>query len=62
MLCPVTQGMQFNPGQKTLESELEAALVKAGGISTDNAGTPSKACTLLALSTGSNTEQVGQTI
>ena len=38
--------MQFNPEQKTLESELEAALVKAGGISAENAGAPSKAGTL----------------
>ena len=35
--------MQSNPGQRTVESELEAAVVKAGGISQDNAGSFSKA-------------------
>lgn len=32
------QGMQRNPGCKTIEAELEQAIHKAGGISDDNAG------------------------
>lgn len=32
------QGMQINPGVKTIEGVLEAAIHKAGGISRDNAG------------------------
>ena len=32
------QGMQFNPGQKTIESELMGAMTKAGAISAANAG------------------------
>lgn len=34
--------MQANPGQKTIESELESAIHKAGGISDANAGSFSK--------------------
>eukprot|EP00958_Prasinococcus_capsulatus_P022480 scaffold3166_cov399-Prasinococcus_capsulatus_cf.AAC.26 len=36
------QGMQRNPGAKTIEAELEQALNKAGGISDQNFGEPSK--------------------
>ena len=32
------QGMQYNPGARTIEGELEAAMVRAGAISKDNAG------------------------
>ena len=34
--------MQINPGVKTIEGVLEAAIHKAGGISKDNAGDFSK--------------------
>ena len=32
------QGMQRNPGAKTIEDDLEKAIVNAGGIATSNAG------------------------
>lgn len=35
-------GLQRNPGSKTIESELEAAIVRAGGISKENAGSFAK--------------------
>jgi hypothetical protein len=38
------QGMQRNPGCRTIESELEGALVKAGAVSQQNAGSFSKVC------------------
>ena len=34
----VLQGMQANPGKKTIEADLEAAIHRAGGISEQNAG------------------------
>lgn len=35
---PDVQGMQHNPNAKTIEADLERAIVAAGGISADNAG------------------------
>ena len=32
------QGMQNNPGARTIEGELGAAMVRAGAISKENAG------------------------
>ena len=32
------QGMQYNPGQRTIEGELMEAICKAGGVSEHNAG------------------------
>lgn len=34
----LSQGMQRNPGARTIESELESALAAAGAISEQNAG------------------------
>lgn len=39
-----SQGMQHNPGCKTIEGELGSALNKAGAISNENAGEFSKVC------------------
>lgn len=42
------QGMQRNPGARTIEGELEEALVKSGAISKANAGSFSKVRLTLA--------------
>jgi hypothetical protein len=34
--CTHSQGMQHNPGSKTIEGELMHAMVKAGAVSEDN--------------------------
>lgn len=45
------QGMQRNPGAKTIEGELELALHKAGAITKDNFGDPKKVgCPILFFS------------
>ena len=36
------QGMQYNPGQKTIEAELMEVMTKAGAVSAANAGQFSK--------------------
>ena len=41
LIC-IAQGMQMNPGVRTIEGVLEAAIHSAGGISKDNAGDPAK--------------------
>ena len=46
------QGMQYNPGIKTIEGELCKAMCAAGCISPQNARDPSKVCAILAHSFG----------
>ena len=56
------QGFQRNPGAKTIEDELERAIVKAGGISQDNAGDFTKVQWTRAARTDKGVSAVGQCI
>lgn len=55
-------GMQRNPGVRTIEGELEAAIAKAGGISEANAGDFSKVQWTRAARTDKGVSAVGQVI
>ena len=55
-------GMQRNPGVVTIEGELEAAIVKAGGISDANAGDFGKVAWTRAARTDKGVSAVGQVI
>ena len=55
-------GMQRNPGQRTIESELEDALHKAGLISKQNYGDPSRVHWSRASRTDKGVSAVGQVV
>ena len=56
------QGFQRNPGARTVEDELERAIVAAGGISADNAGDFTKVQWTRAARTDKGVSAVGQCI
>ena len=56
------QGFQRNPGARTIEDELERAIVAAGGISADNAGDFTKVQWTRAARTDKGVSAVGQCI
>lgn len=56
------QGFQRNPGARTVEDELERAIVAAGGISRDNAGDFTKVQWTRAARTDKGVSAVGQCI
>ena len=53
--------MQMNTGVKTIEGTLEAAIVRAGGISADNAGDFFKACTSVSACPANSTDWMPST-
>ena len=56
------QGMQRNPGAKTIEDDLETAIVKAGGIAESNAGDFNKVHWNRAARTDKGVSAVGQVV
>ena len=56
------QGMQRNPGAKTIEDDLESAIVKAGGIAESNAGDFNKVHWNRAARTDKGVSAVGQVV
>ena len=56
------QGMQRNPGAKTIEDDLESAIVKAGGIADSNAGDFNKVHWNRAARTDKGVSAVGQVV
>ena len=56
------QGFQRNPGARTVEDELERAIVAAGGISADNAGDFTKVQWTRAARTDKGVSAVGQLV
>ena len=56
------QGMQRNPGAKTIEDDLEKAIVNAGGIATSNAGDFNKVHWNRAARTDKGVSAVGQVV
>ena len=56
------QGMQRNPGAKTIEDDLEKAIVNAGGIATSNAGNFNKVHWNRAARTDKGVSAVGQVV
>ena len=56
------QGMQRNPGAKTIEDDLEKAIVNAGGIATSNAGDFNKVHWNRAARTEKGVSAVGQVV
>ena len=56
------QGMQRNPGAKTIEDDLESAIVKAGGIADSNAGDFIKVHWNRAARTDKGVSAVGQVV
>ncbi|RKP07299.1 pseudouridine synthase, partial [Thamnocephalis sphaerospora] len=56
------QGMQVNPGAKTIEGDLFAALVAAGAVSKDNADDPKKVGLMRAARTDKGVHAAGQVI
>jgi len=56
------QGMQRNPGAKSIEDELEKAICAAGGISESNAGDFSKVSWARAARTDKGVSAVGQVV
>ncbi|KAJ3007916.1 tRNA pseudouridine synthase 1 [Thoreauomyces humboldtii] len=55
-------GMQINPGVKTIESELHDALAAAGAVSKDNAGDPSKIGFMRCARTDKGVHAAGQVV
>ena len=56
------QGMQRNPGAKTIEDDLESAIVKAGGIAESNSGDFNKVHWNRAARTDKGVSAVGQVV
>ncbi|RKP23655.1 pseudouridine synthase, partial [Syncephalis pseudoplumigaleata] len=56
------QGMQVNPGAKTIEGDLFQAMVAAGAISRDNADDPKKVGLMRAARTDKGVHAAGQAI
>ncbi|KAJ1655349.1 tRNA pseudouridine synthase 1 [Dispira simplex] len=56
------QGMQVNPGSKTIEGELFQALVKAGAVSQDNADDHKKVSLVRAARTDKGVHAAGQVV
>ena len=56
------QGMQFNPGVKSIEQELETAIVKAGGISEENQNKPRNVKWMRAARTDKGVSACGQVV
>lgn len=56
------QGMQRNPGAKTIEGDLEEALFKAGAISEDQYGDPRKVDWMRSARTDKGVSAVGQVV
>lgn len=56
------QGMQRNPGAKTIEGDLEEALFKAGAISQDQYGDPRKVDWMRSARTDKGVSAVGQVV
>lgn len=56
------QGMQKNPGAKTIEGDLEEALFKAGAISEDQYGDPRKVDWMRSARTDKGVSAVGQVV
>ncbi|KAJ1968556.1 tRNA pseudouridine synthase 1 [Dispira parvispora] len=56
------QGMQVNPGSKTIEGELFQALIKAGAVSQDNADDHKKVSLVRAARTDKGVHAAGQVV